>query len=267
MTNKAVGINWTGVRDLKIVESMISKGCVDFVEILIDNFLSCDVHTILDVLKDKPCAFHIMNSRFLDSDTKILKSMSKSIKRLAQDLNPIYISDHLGKFYYQGFCLPQMLEIDYASDKNKVIEKLYIWQNLLDSQVLLENYPSVFSQKIDQADFFSEIIDITDCGLLFDISNAIVAKSNTGYDVSNWLDLVCKTKNFHIAGYAPCGISHEFLVDTHDCAVTDDGLKWANYLLSKRDNMPISVERDANFDEMEWISDVLKIRMAINDYR
>lgn len=36
-----VGINWTGTRDLPTVRQMIARGEVDFVEIMIDIFLSC----------------------------------------------------------------------------------------------------------------------------------------------------------------------------------------------------------------------------------
>ena len=266
MVAKAVGINWTGLRDLTIVENMIDKGCVDFIEILIDNFLSCNIDTILNVLKNTPCAFHIMNSRFLDNDIETLKSISKSIKILAEELRPMYISDHVGRFYYQGFYLPQMLEIDYLADKNNAIDRVCMWQDLLESQILIENYPSIFSQEIGQVDFYSDVINLTGCALLFDISNAIVAQYNTNYDISHWLNLISETKNFHVAGYAPCGISHDFLVDTHDCAVTDDGLQWVDYFLSNKDDMTISVERDANFDEAEWLLDVSKVRRVINDY-
>lgn len=267
MSYKKVGINWTGVRDLKTLESMVSQNHIDFIEILIDNFLNCEVSSILDVIQDTPCAFHIMNSRFLDNDINNLISMSKSISSLRKELNPIYISDHLGKFYYQKFTLPQMLEVDYLLDSGKILDRLNIWQELLDCKLFLENYPSIFSQTIGQADFFQELINKTNCGLLFDISNAIVSESNTGYAISNWDSLAKNTNHFHIAGYAPCGIEDVFLVDTHDCQISDMGFKYTEYFLKNRreDTITISVERDSNFNDIDWISDIKNVRKAIND--
>lgn len=267
MNYKKVGINWTGVRDLESLEFMVSENHIDFIEILIDNFLSCDVSSLLDVTKDTPCAFHIMNSRFLDNDINNLISMSKSINLLRKELNPIYISDHLGKFYYKDFTLPQMLEVDYALDKNKALEKVSIWQDLLDCQLLLENYPSIFSQEVGQSDFFEELIKETNCGLLFDISNAIIAESNIGYSISNWDNLAKNTNHFHIAGYAPCGIEDVFLVDTHDCQISESGFNYTEYFLKNRQEskVTISVERDSNFNIAEWLSDIKKIRSIIND--
>lgn len=266
MSYKKVGINWSGIRDLESLKFMISGNHVDFIEILIDNFLSCEVLSFLDVIQNTPCAFHIMNSRFLDNDKNNLITMSKSINLLRKELNPIYISDHLGKFYYKNFTLPQMLEIDYLSDKNKALEKLNIWQDLLDCQLLLENYPSIFPQEVGQSEFFSELIEKTNCGLLFDISNAIIAESNTEYAISHWNGLVKNTNHFHIAGYASCGIEDVFLVDTHDCQISAVGFNYTEYFLKniQEDGVTISVERDSNFNHIEWLSDIEKIRNIIN---
>ncbi|MDO4426585.1 MAG: DUF692 family protein [Moraxella sp.] len=265
MNYKKIGVNWTGIRDLESLEFMTSNGHIDFIEILIDNFLNCEPKSILDTIKDIPCAFHIMNSRFIDNDISNLSSMAKSINFLKKELNPIYVSDHLGKFYYKEFTLPQMLEVDYQNDSKKIFEKLSIWQDLLECEIFLENYPSIFRQPVGQAEFFEHLINATNCGLLFDISNAIISESNTGYAISSWDKIAKSTSHFHIAGYAPCGIENEFLVDTHDCEISDVGLKWTEHFLrtTTSNKITISVERDGNFNNSEWLSDIQRVREVI----
>lgn len=120
-----VGVNWSGQRELLALEKILSSKKIDFVEILIDNFLCVDPADISNFLDGIPVNFHIMNSRFIYRDKDELIKISDSINRLADHLQPEYVSDHIGIFYYDGLPLPQMAEINYSEDLDLILNKIH----------------------------------------------------------------------------------------------------------------------------------------------
>lgn len=254
-----VGINWSGQRELACMKELFDNRDIEFVELLIDNFLTTDTNSIKKILDGRLCAFHIMNSQFLHRDELELKKMAEIINNLIVELNPIYISDHIGKFYHNGQALPQMLEIDYEKDTEWVLEKLTYWSNLLNGQLLLENYPSIIPQSVTQICFFEEVLSKTHCGLLYDLSNAFIAEKNTGQKKEAWRELIKKCEHFHIAGFEN-GPEGEFLVDTHNQCIDELVLDYLEQLTQEHNIKTISVERDDNFNAHEWILDIDNVR-------
>lgn len=261
-----VGINWSGQRELPCINQLFLTRDIDFVELLIDNFLTTDVDSIKAFLAGRPCAFHIMNSQFLHKDERELLAMAKIINKLIHSLRPIYISDHIGKFYHRGQALPQMLEVDYGLQTHSTIKKVKAWSSLLDGKLLLENYPSIFPQDMSQIDFFKRILEETDCGLLFDISNAFIAEVNIKQSRTSWFDLIKHCQHFHIAGFenAP---DNQFLVDTHSQCIEEPVLSFLQEVNNAASIATISVERDENFDVSDWALDIDNVRNRVSNGR
>ena len=136
------GVNWSGARELSCLEKFLKNGEVDFVEILIDNFLNVDPKDIRVLLDGTAVAFHVMNSQFLTPDACRLDYIADRLKLFADVLGPMYISDHIGLFYtYNNLPLPQMAEVDYGNVE-EYCDKLSDWQKKLGMNLLIENYPS-----------------------------------------------------------------------------------------------------------------------------
>lgn len=250
-----IGINWSGIRELKLLKKLIELNKVDFIEIMIDNFTHCSPDSILDVTGDIPTAFHIMNSRYIHRSHSELKYLAQIINKLAHELKPLYVSDHLGLFFIDGMPTPTMLEIDYKNQREIVFDNLSAWQDMLNCRVFIENYPSIIdSNSTHQPEFYHDMIHHTGCGLLFDISNAYIAEKNTSTPVSGWSNLVANTSHFHIGGYESTSFEPSFLVDSHDSRISNDCLK----NLKKIHTLgSLSVERDDNFIFEDWVSDVV----------
>ena len=121
------------------------------------------------------------------------------------------------------------------------------------------NYPSIISQPTTQVQFFNEILSKTQCGLLFDISNAFIAERNTGQEKEAWYELTKKCQHFHIAGFED-GPQGEFLVDTHNQCIDESVLDYLKQFAREHDIKTISVERDDNFNAREWMQDVDNVR-------
>ena len=74
----SIGVNLTSYSQLSEISQLINNSnSVQYVELLIDNFISCDPVTIRDALCNIPVAVHIMNSRFLERDWKELEKIAK----------------------------------------------------------------------------------------------------------------------------------------------------------------------------------------------
>lgn len=261
-----IGVNWSGQRELPVLKKILSSSKIDFVEILIDNFLCVDPASISSFLDGIPVNFHIMNSRFINKDREELIAISDAVNRLADHLQPEYISDHIGIFYYGGLPLPQMAEISYSKDLDLILDKIMIWQELLGVKILIENYPSAFGQGLSQAEFYQKLIIESGCKLLFDISNAVVANINTGYEISNWEALLKDCSHFHIAGYEFSTTKPSLAIDAHAGFISESSKYHAKKILNiSHYTKSISVERDDNFVFQDWMADIESIRGLRNE--
>ncbi|WP_047684998.1 MULTISPECIES: DUF692 family multinuclear iron-containing protein [Xenorhabdus] len=250
-----IGINWSGQRELPVFIEVLKKNHIDFVEIVIDNFLNTDSNSILKILDGRNCAFHIMNSQFLHRPETQLLEITKLIKKLEKDLHPLYISDHIGIFFIENQATPQMLEINYEYHFDWIRSKVYLWQSLLETSLLLENYPSVIPQEHAQSSFYHRLVKETNCQLLFDISNAVVAEKNKCELKESWLPLLSNTRHYHIAGFEPCSIG-DFFRDTHASCIDLETKKFLENIIQSNNIETISVERDDNFNILDWSKDI-----------
>ncbi|OTA21663.1 hypothetical protein Xbed_00413 [Xenorhabdus beddingii] len=253
-----IGVNWSGQRELPVLIEILEKNHVDFIEIMIDNFLNTNPDSILKILNGRRCAFHIMNSQFLHRSEIHLYEIAKLVRKLAKVLNPIYVSDHIGLFFIENQATSQMLEVNYERHFNWVSNKITLWQSMLDTSLFLENYPSVILQENYQSSFYHRLINETNCQLLFDISNAVVAEKNGNELKENWFPLLSNTRHYHIAGFEPCTIGN-FFRDTHNTCIDLESEKFLEQIIQSNNIETISVERDDNFNISDWSQDIKSV--------
>ncbi len=253
----SVGVNYTSSDQVQTIDDMIASGYAHHVEVLIDNFLTVPATSILEKFGDTPVAFHIMYSRFLEADRDHLQSMAARLRTLIRDVKPIYVSDHVGCFSYEGRAMPILGEYDYRRLEHALcaIEQ---WQELLGTRLILENFPSYTSEGAAQPDFYQRIADRTGAGLLFDISNAVVAANNAGVPLEAWSGLLDQCDSFHLGGYSEAKDGDGMLLDTHDGPLSDDTMAAACRIFSQERERPVTltVEFDRNIDAVAWSRDL-----------
>ena len=234
---------------------------VDFCEILIDSFFHYPLDNILEISQGKPIAFHVMRSRFIECERDELDNSLEKLRILIDQINPVYVSDHMAVFRWKDWDLPLLAEFDYHYTE-QVIERIDYYQDKIDRRLFIENFPSRVNVGRPQADFFSEIVDKTGAGILFDCSNAIVAELNGIQKASDWLPLLEPKMHMHIAGYGVSPDSDDLILDTHDRSISDKSIE---FLKKVRDTIEwsgstIVVERDDNVISDEILSDIGKIK-------
>lgn len=255
-----IGVNLTSAGQINKFIPMIESRNIDYIEILIDNFLYCDPYSVLDTFNNIPVAFHIMRSRFLERDYQELVQIAKKISMFINIIKPIYVSDHLAEFFLDNLPLPKNNELKYDEDKADIFKKVKIWQDLLDSEILFENYPSLTNRGKSQPEFLYHLVKETSCGILFDISNAFIATKNLQLPASCWNPVLELSRNFHVGGYSVLEGS-DLLLDSHDQRISNGSKK---YIKSISDaNFPINtitVEYDHNINYDLWCDDIKEIQ-------
>jgi uncharacterized protein len=256
-----IGFNFTLNGTLEMVQRMIKNRQIDYCEILVDNFLYLPEQELVDAF-DCPVAFHIMFSKFLESDAELLGKVAKRLHVFIDALEPLYVSDHLLRFTHDGVNLFHLGEIDYVREYNVVRQRVEKWQDLIGRRLYLENYPSIMEGGWDAPEFYQRLSRETGAGVLFDASNAICAKHNCGAPVDLWADVVKSTRHFHVAGYGTSYIEPHIIVDSHDREMAADTLE---FLRSKqfdfdKPGATITYERDFDFDYESISADLQRLR-------
>lgn len=255
-----VGVNYTSSRHFPLFRELIDSGCVDYVEILIDNFLTVPAQSILEKFENIPIAFHIMNSQFFESDPQRLSAIAAPLRSLIREIKPLYVSDHVGCFTHNGCVLPVLGEYDYRKIE-PAIASVDRWQELLGTRIILENFPSYTADGFAQPDFFRTLLDKTGAGLLFDISNAVVAEHNAKVAPGAWDTLIDACDHFHAGGYSESPYPPLMLLDTHDRKLSDATHAAIAAIMARREPKAstLTIEFDRNIQMESWKEELQRI--------
>lgn len=255
-----IGFNFTLNGTLDMVRRMLRERQIDYCELLIDNFLNVPVKELADAF-ECPVGFHIMLSKFLENDRETLEKLAKQIRIFIDALQPVYVSDHLLRFAPNGRNLFYLGEIDYAQ-YGPVRNRVEQWQDMLGVQLHLENYPSIMDGGWEQPEFFRKLSRETGAGVLFDASNAVVARHNCGVSLEAWNEVISSTRHFHVAGYGPSFLDPQVIVNSHDREMAPDTLEFLRSMRAAFDKpgSTITYERDFEIEYDSIAIDLERLR-------
>lgn len=260
-----IGFNFTLGETAPMVRRLIAGGRIDYVELLIDNFLAIPATEIARAF-DAPVGLHIMFSKFIERPDDDLQDLASRLRAIIRETRPLYVSDHIARFTHQGRHLLHLAEIDYAADFAHVAGRVARWQDMLGCQIAFENYPSIMDGGTDAPDFFQRLTAQTGCAVLFDVSNAVCAHHNCGLSMDAWASVIRDARQFHVAGYDRSVGQPPIILDTHDRALADDtraALTICRHLATAPD-ATITYERDDDLDEERITDDLDLLRMIVS---
>ncbi|WP_457796300.1 methanobactin biosynthesis protein MbnB [Methylocystis sp. S23] len=256
-----VGLNFTLGGTHEMVQRMIDDGHLDYCELLIDNFLQAPPDDLARHFQC-PVGFHVMFSKYLESDLDFLEDLAKRLRVLIDAMHPLYVSDHMAHFTHRGRRLFHLGEIDYANEYDQVRRKVDIWQRLVGQKIYIENYPSIMDGGWEAPAFFERLTRDTGAGVLFDASNAVCAFRNCGAPLELWDSVIASTEHFHVAGFNLSIIEPHITVDSHDGDLARETLAFLERRRSLFDKpgATITYERDHNIDYDAIVADVSRLR-------
>lgn len=241
---------------------------VDWFEVLSENYMIPGGKPLdyLDKIRaNYPVVMHGV-SLSIGSTADIDYNYLRDLKKLADRIQPAWVSDHLCWTGVHGQNIHDLLPLPYTEEAvQHVAERVKIVQDYLGRQILLENvssYASYVDSTMTEWDFISEIADKADCLLLLDVNNIYVSSFNHQFNAKAFIDGVPakRVRQIHLAGHSNHG---DYIIDTHDAPVIDPVWDLYEYALRQYGAVSTMIERDDHIPELDILVQELQIARDI----
>ncbi len=219
---------------------------------------------VLDQIAERyPLVMHGVSLSIGSTDPLDISYLQK-LKRLADDLPAVWVSDHVCWTGVAGRNTHDLLPIPFNEDTlSHVVSRIKTVQDILERPLILENPSSylTFTQStLSEWEFLTRMTEEAECGLLLDVNNVYVSSIN--HDLDPWEYLRClpheRVVQFHLAGHTNC---QTHIIDTHDGPVIHP--VWELYRLAHELTGGVStlLEWDAKIPDFPVLhAEVLKAR-------
>jgi uncharacterized protein len=227
-----------GLRTNHYQEILASKPNVDWFEVLSENYMVSGgkpLYFLDKICENYPVVMHGV-SLSIGSASPIDKDYLCDLKKLADRVQPAWISDHLCWTGVHGQNMHDLLPLPYTEETAKhVAERVKQVQDYLGRRILLENvssYASYVDSSMTEWEFISLICEQADCLLLLDVNNIYVSSFNHQFDAKAFIDgvPVNRVQQIHLAGHHNHG---DYIIDTHDAPIIDPVWDLYAYALSR----------------------------------
>lgn len=243
---------------------------VDWFEVLSENYMVAGgkPRYYLEAIGERyPLVMHGVSMSIGSTDPLNMEYL-RSLKALANAVNPRWISDHICWTSIHGVNSHDLLPLPYTWETVRhVAERVKQVQDFLGRRILLENVSSYLSYRnseMSEWEFLNAVCDEADCLILLDVNNIYVSARNHGFDPLDYLDVVNphRVQQIHLAGHSDYG---DYVIDTHDHDVPD--AVWDLYRETLKRLGPVSsmIERDGNIPAFDELYNELGQARAIAD--
>jgi uncharacterized protein (UPF0276 family) len=241
-----------GLRPIYYPDLLEARPDVDWLEIITENYLvpgGRPVAMLERVRAEYPIVMHGVSMSIASTDPLDFDYL-KSLKQLADRIEPGWISDHLCWTGIHGVNLHDLLPVPYTFEALKhVVERIRRVQDYLGRRIAIENastYVTFRESEMDEWTFIREMAERADCWLLVDVNNIFVSAFNHGFDAKQFVDAipVDRVVQVHLAGHSDFG-THK--IDTHDQPVCEDVWRLYERVCRRFGEISTMIERDDNF--------------------
>lgn len=240
-------------------EELLSGGHhrLDYVEIISENFLGdapLPRARLRELARHLPIVLHGVGLNLL-GPTPPSKAYLDSIRRLADDVDAHFVTDHLCWTGTEAISHHDLLPVPFTEDLvGFAAERAHAVAQAVGRPFGLENlssYAAFRDSEMEEADFFNRVVHEANCGILLDVNNIFVSARNLGFDPMLWLERVewSRILQVHIAGH-----EHRddgVLVDTHDHPVRDEVWELYREVWRRGGPFPTLLERDDRIPPFE----------------
>lgn len=242
-------------------------GSIDFVELAPENYLGFGGprrRLLEKAMSQWPVIAHGL-ALSLGGEDDFDPSYLDQLAQFLSDLGTPHYSDHLcvgsahGRHSHELLPLPRTV-----SCARHCAARVRGVSRALGLPMAVEHisaYGSWPEDEMCEADFVTEVVERSGCGLLLDLNNLYVNASNFDFDPYEMLDRMPleATLQIHMAGHErrPDGLR----IDTHSEAILDEVYSLLSEALKRTGPVPILIERDGHFPPMEeLLAEVQRVR-------
>lgn len=243
-----------GLRAPHVAEIMASRPAVGFLEVHAENYMGGGpaLEDLLRLRHDYPISLHGVGLSLGSADGLDPNHLGR-LRRLAAEVRPRFVSEHLSWSRIDGVYLNDLVPLPYTRQTLALVGRHVMQtQDALGRRLLIENpsgYLRYRHSTMPEADFLAELVYRTGCGLLCDVNNIVVTCHNLRLDPHAYLRALPAgvIGEIHLAGHARNDADGAtILIDDHGSAVPDP--VWALYLEALRlfGAVPALIEWDSD---------------------
>ncbi len=229
---------------------------IPWLEILSDNYLlegTPQRDYLYQVRHDYPVTFHGVGLS-IGSTSPLDNDYLTRLKKLKDDIQPAWISDHLCWSSAHGVVTHDLIPLPYTEAVIKhIVDRIQQVQDFLCQQLVIENVSSYLefeSSTMSEWDFINEVVTRSDCKLLLDVNNIYVSAQNHHFDAQDYLLAMPaeRVAEIHLAGYEDRG-TH--LLDSHSRPVTEPVWALFKKAIQHVGDVPVLIEWDNDIPSLE----------------
>ena len=260
MSSEFSGIEGVGIglRSVHYQEILQTLPAIPWFEVLSDNYLNSQGlprYYLEKVRQDYSVTLHGVGMS-LGSVTPLDHEYLNRLKKLVDEIEPTYISDHLAWISINNYYLNDLLPLPYTEEAlTHLVSRIQEVQDFLDCQLLIENPSSYLAFKgstMPESVFIARLLEEADCYLLLDVNNLYVSAINNGFDPEEHLSCIApnRVKQIHLAGYEE---RPDYLFDTHGYAVHPPVWDLYEMTLQQFGSIPTLIEWDTNIPPLSTL--------------
>ncbi|PSJ21720.1 hypothetical protein CVH10_10585 [Halomonas sp. ND22Bw] len=192
----------------------------------------------------------------------------KRLAGLVHRLQPALVSEHLAWSRLDGDCYNDLLPVPLTEESLTLLARnIDIVQQALGRRLLIENpslYVTIPINTLDEADFLTELVARTGCGLLLDLNNAYISAFNLHRDLDAYLAALPwqAVGEMHLAGHSlDTAVDPPLRIDDHGGPVTESVWSLYHRWAPAAAEAPTLIEWDAKVPTLErWLEEAERAR-------
>ncbi len=256
-TITGVGI---GLRSRHYQEILDTRPDVPWFEVLSENYFGAGglpIYHLEHVREHYPVTLHGVGMSLGSADPLNFDYLTR-LKKLAEHIEPAWVSDHLAWISVDGRHVHDLLPLPYTEEAlANFAERVNQVQDFLGRRLLIENPSSYMGFKhtvMTEWEFLQELVKRTDCDLLFDVNNVYVSSKNHGFDPIEYLYALPagRVREIHLAGYEE---QDNYLFDTHGYRVHPPVWELYRETIRHLGPVPTLIEWDNDIPELDVLID------------
>ena len=254
--NAGIGLRLTHVSEIAAARPQLG-----FLEVHAENYMAetAALDRLLELRRDYPVSIHAV-ALSLGSAEELDHIHLGRLRALIDRVEPVLVSEHLAWSAIGGAYLNDLLPLPYTEESLEIFcRHVDEAQEVLGRRLLIENPSSYLRFRhstIPEAEFLSETVRQTGCGILCDVNNIYVSATNFRFDPIAYLDALpaAAVGEIHLAGHHAAE-DVDVLIDDHGSRVAQP--VWELYAQTLRHfgALPTLIEWDTNIPVLEILLD------------